>query len=53
MVALVAQLKPKDQGVANPLSFPASFVLDPLTYPLKKDHRDTENSGFVVAFYSS
>ena len=51
VVGLLAHLKPKNQGVANPLLFPASFVLDPLTYPLKKDHRDTENSGFVVSFY--
>jgi len=43
MVELFPQLKPKDRGLANPLSFPASFVLNPLTYPLKKDHRDPDH----------
>ena len=35
MAALFARFIPKVQGLANPLTFPASFVLIPLTCPLK------------------
>ena len=53
MARLFARLIPRVQDLPNPLTFPASFVLIPLTCPLKQGHRVPESSEFVVSCCTS